>query len=342
VSHDSYTFNPEDAERIAADWLARRDRGLTAAEQDDYLNWLGRDARHAALMARHEDTMRRMKRIAQWRPAYSSEPDINLFAPPRSRLRRWLPTLAAAAVLLVVGGLVWRGQTRSAPKVTASKIFLRVNEKRALSDGSLVELRDGSRIEVAFTDAERRVRLTGGEAHFVVAKNDQWPFVVEAAGVAVRAVGTAFAVRVDAAQVDVLVTEGRVRVEPPSSPAQAGTESTVAPPVVAASHRAVISLATPDTPAEVTPMTQQQMDDVLSWQAPRLQFHETPLGDAVAEFNRYNSRKISVADSALNHTPIGGAFRVDNPEGFVALLELTVGVRAERNPDGDVVLRRAP
>jgi ferric-dicitrate binding protein FerR (iron transport regulator) len=49
-----------------------------------------------------------------------------------------------------------------------------------------------------------------------------------------------------------------------------------------------------------------------------------------------------VADTSLNNAPIGGAFRVDNPEGFVALLELTLGIRSERNPDGDFVLRRAP
>jgi len=216
-----------------------------------------------------------------------------------------------------------------------------VYDKRALPDGSHVELREGSRIEVVFSDAERRVRLVGGEAHFVVAKNAAWPFVVEAAGVAVRAVGTAFAVRVDATQVDVLVTEGRVRVEQPAPTGQTGDVPSPESPIVAASHRAVVSLAAPAAPA-VTPVTPQQIQDVLSWQAPRLQFYETPLSEAVAEFNRYNSRKITLADGSLGNAPIGGAFRVDNPEGFVALLELTLGVRSERNAAGDFVLRRTP
>ena len=64
-------------------------------------------------------------------------------------------------------------------------------ESRALDDGTVVELNGGAEIEVQFTAAERRLRLVRGEAHFQVAKNPLRPFVVEAGGVAVRAVGTA-------------------------------------------------------------------------------------------------------------------------------------------------------
>ena len=32
--------------QAAADWLVRRDRRLTAAEQDEFLEWLAADARH--------------------------------------------------------------------------------------------------------------------------------------------------------------------------------------------------------------------------------------------------------------------------------------------------------
>ena len=35
----------------AADWLIRRDRGLTPGEQDDYLQWLAADPRHASRLA---------------------------------------------------------------------------------------------------------------------------------------------------------------------------------------------------------------------------------------------------------------------------------------------------
>jgi transmembrane sensor len=94
--------------------------------------------------------------------------------------------------------------------VAAHKSYLHVNERLALPDGSRVELKDGSEVVVQYSASERRVKLTGGEAHFTVWKDKTRPFIVNAAGVEVRAVGTAFNVRLEAKSVEVLVTEGRV------------------------------------------------------------------------------------------------------------------------------------
>jgi transmembrane sensor len=332
------SFDANVAAQQAADWLARRDRGLNAAEQDDYLQWLREDARHAALIARHEATFGRLQQLERWQPGGSSEPNPNLFARPRRTMWRWVPLVSAMAAAAVVGGLVLQ-RNGDRPVATASaKSFLRVNEQQVLSDGSKIELREGSRVEVAFTETERRVRLTGGEAHFTVAKNPAWPFVVEAGKVAVRAVGTAFAVRLDAASVDVVVTEGKVRVESPAVPGQA-TAPTEAP-LVMASHRAVVALDSAAREPEVTPVTAEQLKDALAWQAPRFQFHETPLADAVAEFNRHNPGQTVIVEAELERVPIGGIFRVDNVSGFVSLLEVTLGIQSERRADGAVELKR--
>lgn len=335
-----------DLARQAADWVARRDRGLSAAEQDDYLQWLSGDARRAAAIARHEETVRRLRLLQHWQPADSSEPNPDLFARPRSRWSRWalaasVGSAIAAAWLVAIG---WRAPAETEPlAVTPVSAFLRHNERQVLTDGSLVELRDGSRIEVLFSPQERRVRLTGGEAHFTVAKNPAWPFIVEAGRVAVRAVGTAFAVRFDAAEVDVVVTEGRVRLEPSSA---LGPTEDAAPPALAvetteipASHRVLVSLAPAAPTPAVTPVSTEQMRAALAWQAPRFQFFETPLAEAVAEFNRRNRPQIVLGDPDLAAVPIGGTFRVDNVEGFVSLLELTLGVRAEKR-GGIYVLSR--
>jgi transmembrane sensor len=37
--------------QAAADWLVRRDRGFTAAEQDAFLDWLAADPRHGEWLA---------------------------------------------------------------------------------------------------------------------------------------------------------------------------------------------------------------------------------------------------------------------------------------------------
>jgi transmembrane sensor len=90
----------------------------------------------------------------------------------------------------------------------------------------------------------------------------------------------------------------------------------------------------------VTDLTPAEIREALAWQTPRLQFFETPLGEAVAEFNRYNSRQLVLGDTALAPEPIGGTFRVDNIDGFVRLIEITLHVRTERRPNGDLVLTR--
>jgi transmembrane sensor len=193
---------------------------------------------------------------------------------------------------------------------------------------------------------ERRVKLTGGEAHFTVWKDKARPFVVDVGGIEVRAVGTAFNVRLEPGRVEVLVTEGRVAVQenagPPPAGAPAGDpgrSTSDSPTYLNASQRAVIDLAEA-APAVVTPVTADDINRDLSWQAPRLQFSETRLADAVAEFNRLNRQQIVIADRELHDRLIGGTVRPDNPEGFVRLLSETMEIRIENTSDGRTILRR--
>jgi len=316
----------------AAAWLARRDRGLTPAEQDAYLVWLHADPRHADAVAVHAAVLARMMALGGWQPELSVEPNPDLLAPPSRRRRRVLAPVLALAAALVLGLFVWR----PAPVPAPQKSYLRVNERQALADGSLVELKDGSRIDVRFTPDERRVRLSG-EAHFRVAKNPARPFIVEANGVEVRAIGTAFNVRVDSAAVEVLVTEGKVRIDEPTRLDPAETSPAL---ILNAGQQTLVAFAPLTPPPSVTNVAPDQLRTALEWQTPRLQFFETPLADAVAEFNRHNRNRLLLAKGRIGSLPIGGTFRVDNPEGFVRLLEYTLDIRGEPQADGSILLRQ--
>lgn len=324
----------------AADWLARRDRGLSPAEQDEYLQWLRDDPRRAAMIAQHEATARRLQSLARWQPSTSSEPNPDLFARPhKSRRVMVLFGTIAAAAALIVGAIAWRKPPAISSPVAAASPTLRINERQTLADGSEVELKDGSRIEVEFSSGLRQVRLQG-EAHFKVAKDASRPFVVHAGGVAVRAVGTAFNVRLGAGTVDVLVTEGKVSVAPvvaqPVAP-----EERASLRMVEAKQRVVVSLDQPALIPVAMEVTPEQIRETLAWQAPRFEFDGTPLADAVAEFNRLNpTRRLVLEDVALGRQPISGTFRVDNVEGFVRLLEVTLGVQGSLLASGDTLLKR--
>lgn len=330
---------PGDILETAATWLTRRDRGLSPAEQDEYMQWLASDPRHAEALQQHAAALERMMQLYEWTPAHDTEPNPDLFAPSPARRHAWWrwagAGLAAAAVVAFAFILGRPAGEPAAPDIAGP--YLRVNERMALPDGSRVELKDGTRLAVAYSQHERRVLLEAGEAHFTVWKDAQRPFIVAAGGVEVRAVGTAFNVRLEPGEMQVLVTEGRVRVETPGAP-DTGAGAPVA--MLAGGERATVPLLAAAA-ATVDRVTPEQITRELAWQAPRLQFSETPLAVAVAEFNRLNRHQLELADPAIGTLRIGGTFRPDNVEGFVRLLDATLGVQAEPAGPDRTVLRRA-
>ena len=335
---------PDAIESAATAWLARRDRTLTAAEQDAYLEWLRADPRHAAAVARLKKVWGMLDQLSEWRPAHSPRPNPDLLAPHTRNKIYWLSATALAAVAAVVLAVAVFQQALSEPEPRRA-IIHPGPERQTLADGSLVELNAGALIEVQFTADERRVRLVRGEAHFAVAKHSARPFVVDAGAVAVRAVGTAFSVSLQSAEVSVLVTEGKVGVLAPPLPvgAQRPPSAAASPTFLTAGQQAIVALhppaptAVPAATVRINDVTPAQIERALAWQGLRLEFQEMPLGDVVAEFNRYNRRKLSVRDRATAAIVVGGSFRADNSDAFVRLLESSFGVTARSEGD-EIVL----
>ncbi len=317
-------------EHEAAAWLARRDRGLSAAEQDEYFQWLADDPRHGEWLARHQRTVRGLQALAQWRPEHGTRPNPDLLAPPArrslGRWRRawWLASLAAAAGLTLT---LWPEAPATAPAP------LPPIARRVLEDDSSIDLNRGAEVEVRYTAAERRVRLVRGEAYFTVTKDPARPFTVEAGRVSVRAVGTAFNVRRQTGAVEVLVTAGVVQVNRPHEDTKL--------PLLEAGQRVLVEEDRADRPPQIAAVAPAEIARLLAWQPRQLEFNDTPLGQVVAEFNRDNRVKLVVDDPALAALQIGASLRSDNVEGFVRLLETSFSVRAERRGDGVIVLRPA-
>lgn len=340
------------ADRAAAEaaaWVLRFDRGLTAAEQDAFSQWLAADPRHGEQLARHRRHWQRLEALAQWRPEHSARPNPDLLAPPLTRrFGLWSATVTLAAAAAVAFGLWWKGLPEAASKRPANVPALVAEgaaavTRRVLDDGTVVELNRGAELEAAFSAGERRVRLTRGEAHFTVAKIPTRPFIVAVGGMDIRAVGTAFNIRFDAAAVEVLVTEGRVQVDDvrlkPAEVRPVPREPLV--PVLSAGQRAVVSLAPqPDAPRIAT-LTAGEIERVLAWQHRMLDFTSTPLAEVVTEFNQRNAVQLVVVDPELAAVRISASFRSDNIEGFVRLLELGFGAQVERVRPNEIILRKA-
>lgn len=322
----------------AASWLARRDRGLSPAEQDAYLQWLREHPSHGVAVSRLEKAWVALDPLREWRPANSPQPNPDLLAPRRRRFRHWQYFATAIAAVVVVALVVW--PERSVPPTSRHAVIHPGPERIALPDGSVIILNSGAKVETSFTPTERRVHLVEGEAHFSVAKDAARPFIVRADKISVRAVGTAFTVNLKSEAVSVLVTEGTVRLGQNSAADQNASVPIDDLSHVVAGQQAIVT--TPPNAAvtwEVHEFTPAQVDVALSWQGLRLEFVEMPLADVVAEFNRYNVRKLVIDTPATGAILVGGNFRADNVDSFVRLLDLGFGVTAQ--PRGnEIVLRR--
>jgi transmembrane sensor len=315
--------NRDDIEHEASRWLAARDAGAPSpAQTAEFNRWLEADIRHRVAYLRLEASWRRVAKLRDLRPLDGDvDPDL---LEQRGRARRRWPYAAAAALLLIVGAGAYLSQ-RDAWQVYETRVG--VFSRIVLEDGSVVDLNTNSQVRVRLGDARREVRLTRGEGRFQVAHDVNRPFVVAANEAAVRAVGTAFTVRLrDASQVEVVVAEGKVAIAAP--------RVTDAPPL-AAGETAVVQPGH----VSVSPMSPQAIERKLAWTSGRLEFRGERLADAVAEFNRYNLRQIRLASPALGSLRVGGNFKATDPESFAAALASAFKLHVDPAGTDAIVIR---
>jgi transmembrane sensor len=234
-----------------------------------------------------------------------------------------------------------------------ASIVVNAPSRQELTDGSIVELRAGAELRVAFTDEVRRVILEHGEAHFDVAKNPARPFVVQAGGIEVRAVGTAFAVEVGEKEVAVVVTEGRVALDSPVDrgvvvPRVASEPNFALPPAarplafVDAGGRAVIGTKDSgrDPSAHVEAVTTAEISARLAWRETTLELSGTPLSEAIPMFNRHGRVRLVLEDARLGRIRLSGVLRTNNVDTLLRLLEEEHGIVARRGRGDEIVLAK--
>lgn len=352
------TEDHRQVEREAALWLARRDAGAWGERQQVALDaWLDEAVAHRVAFLRLEaawEHTARLKALAAGAsrdgvPPRGAWHDSPYFAPlfgaaapttvpapravrrsPRPR-RRHLPGIVAACAMLAVmiaAGMVWREFVhvdRGEWRTTAG-----AQQTVRLADGSIATLGGDSALRAALSRGERDLYLPRGEVFFDVAHDSSRPFVVHAAGYNVIAVGTRFDVRHGASgKLRVVVTRGLVRL-------QSADDSTQAPAMLPAGSIAMVD----GGKVLIQQLSPEEADDRLAWRDGHAVFHGTPLADAVEEFNRYNARKIVIADPSLDALRVGGNFRLDNGAAFVRLLEQVFPVQAAQQGDRTVLTRR--
>ena len=293
------------SEKDAEYWAIRLDgEALGAAEQAELDAWLGEDERREGALLRAQATLAYLDRgrALHANDAAPARPAVN---------RRNLLMLGGAGMAAAAAGLFVVAGRKPA-------FVTKVGEVRqvALADGSTATINTDSRIQIDFHARERRIALSSGEAWFQVAHDRTRPFIVAAGQVRVRAVGTAFSVRLRNGSADVLVTEGVVETWVEGHEAQKVR--------VAAGFQAQV---TDGNGGVVTTPDAAKITRALSWRGGQLALDGETLDFAVEEINRYNSKKIVVDSPRLGHEPLVGYFRTNEPEKFSSAVAALINAR---------------
>jgi len=312
----------KDVTACATAWLERREFGEWSEKDQTELDaWLAESNAHRATFWRLEAAWDRTHRLAALRLPASE---------PIAQKRFWRRVVRGAATLAVIsifGGAATIYLTRPPETIYSTPVGGR--EIVTLADGSQVELNTDTILRTRIDDSHRTVRLIQGEAYFEVVHDAAHPFSVLVAGHRVTDLGTKFVVRNDADRVEVSLLDGRVRFDPANSLAQKSS-AILAPGDVVVATAASMSV----TKAEASTIAAS-----LAWRRGMLIFNNTPLADAVAEINRYTSRKLVIANDATGRIEIGGTFPVNNVMAFTRVARELLGLRVENRGDETVISR---
>lgn len=352
------TADDDAIDTTAATWLCERDEGFAPGRAAAFAAWCAADPRHAAAVACAEETLSLMGEL----PTLRDELEEKLTAEPPPAApaeisRPWWHRPAVQwgglAAALALGSALWFLTPARAPTVEYFTATATAPREVALRDGSVMNVNKESEVAVRLTAAERRVTLARGEAHFAVAHDTARPFIVTAAGVSVRAVGTAFSVRLGEAGVEVIVTEGKVQVErvapnalspnsaaPNNDPARWGQRAPPQVTLLSANERTVVALASSEPP-RIEPVAPAAIREALAWHARTTTFSDVPLRDILARFNVRNVTQLILADDELGARKIGGTFELDQAEAFARLLAQDGDIALDRRGENEIVLRRA-
>ncbi len=313
----------------AAAWVARLDgRAAAPHERARFDDWLSRSSAHAAA---YEEALRTWRDLSAMS---SSERYRVLLGKPTLRERlvsalrapRWAPVAATTAAVAVV---VWLGFSldsfsflRQPTQVTTHVAEVR---ETTLPDGTRVVLGAESQLSFELTRRVRHATVVGGDAYFAVTRDSARPFTVSIGDVQVRVVGTQFEIRRRSGAVRVAVAEGTVDVSRTDAAGAAVRlrrgEALTARSGLANSIHAV------------------EPTDIAAWRSGRLVYDNAELRDVVADANRYARSQIVIADVQLTGLRVTTSFRASQVEGMIETLQAALPLVAERQPNGDIVLR---
>jgi len=305
----------------AADWLLERREGQWSDERQIELDaWLEESLAHRIAYWRLDAAWGRADLLgAMRRPAFQR--------PPVPKRKAWPNLLRITAAVLTVGAvagaLQWFEAGKTGEKIYATAVGER--ERLTLADGSQIELNTDTQVRTEIAANQRKIWLDKGEVYFEVKHNEKKPFVVMVGDHRITDIGTKFVVRRDRNELKVSVLEGVVRLE----------DSRTSPKILTKGEIAVASA----NRTEIVRPSPRALSDAMGWQRGVLVFDHTTLADVAAEFNRYSTTKIVIADPKTASLTIDGTFPSNNSRAFMRLAQAVLGLSVD-DRGGEIVISK--
>lgn len=326
--------DPQTLEAQAAAWIARLDRETATQEDlDGFAAWKALSPHHRQAADRLSGLWLELDVLAK------ASPEALGLGPSSPRRRPaqkgWAVGLVAASILVASVATAYGLQIL--PRTEVYDTAVGGQRTVNLEDGSSIQLNTNSKVEVRYSAEARDLRLVRGEAYFEVAPNKKRPFSVYAHQDVVRAVGTAFVVRLSGERVEVTVTKGKVEVAAVSKSmtsaplarvsAMPRQTLTTVSAVKGATELAVVERATLVEHLDLAP---PEASRKLAWRQGMLVFNGENLPSVVQDVSRYTDVHIEIADPTLRDLKVGGYFKVGEVDSMLEALESSFGVHVER------------
>lgn len=320
----------ERVRRRAAVWFARLRGEPSESDRQAFRRWYEADPLHAltfdrmnelhasaGVLARSE--MGRSRALPQGgRPLFPTRLAVAGVA---------LALVAILGTVLLLGSPPWLSSSAQAQTL---RFATRVGEIRQviLPDKSQLTLDTDSAVEVRMDRSARRITLSRGRARLALSEGDPRPFILDA-GLS--------EVRTKAGTIDVSLQHGEARVRLLTGDAEVQSTSRAAERQPARLSPGQAVLVSPT--GELRVIAPENRSAAL-WPTGRLEFDNAPLAQVIAEANRYNPIRISVADSSIARLRVTGTFRAGDTEGLARSLAAAFGLRVERGSAGHLILRQ--
>ncbi|MBK6412922.1 FecR domain-containing protein [Sphingopyxis sp.] len=316
---------------VAQAWLIKMRGEDAGALRGEFEAWLLASADHGEAYRRAEHRMAALAVLKTSQRYGTSHAEAR-----RGWVSGWLPWGAAAtaiALLIVAigaGGASLPGQPGSASTALAAEpLMTQRGEIRTfqLADGSSATLDTDSRLDVAFGDGNRGVRLVKGRVRLSISKQ-AIPLHIDA--------GRGAAIANDA-EIDLSLDEaGTVSAVLRRGEADVRTDAKTGPATALSQGKPL----TYQRDGKLLLGRAQASDIPANWPEGWAEYRSIRLDRLVAEANRYAVIPIVIDDAASAALEVSGRFHLSETDAFAERIAILFGLRVERTARAILLRRR--